>query len=299
MKVGSTVFKIQDLELSIQDNIFVSIKELNELRREVLEELTTTRKKKKKEVIILPEIICITENKNNEKKLHALVRTEEQLEACLEENIHHIYVADEELYKKYETYENVYLRLERVKKSHPKLENKKLLIGETGDILAYKNNNQLVSDYYLNVANHETIDYLLSQNVKQITLSVECNEQQIKQITSHYRQIPRLEVIIYGHLEVMVTKYCPLKMLVNQDKTPCQICKNNKQYYLKDRNNELYPLVQHKELTHILHYKTIEKDPIPYLDMGITDFRLELWKENKQETKALIKKYQNYLIKQS
>ncbi|MBE6147385.1 MAG: U32 family peptidase [Firmicutes bacterium] len=297
-KVGSTVFEITDLKLLISDNIFISIKQLNELRREILDELTTLRKKNKKEVVILPEIVHIPECEDSENKLHVLVRTEEQLKVCLEEKINNIYVTDEDLYKQYESYDNVYLRSERVKKNHPYLENKRLLIGETGDIFAYRKTNQLVSDYYLNVANHETIDYLLKQNIKQITLSIECSEEQVSNIVSYYQKAPRLEIIIYGYVEVMVTKYCPLKMLVNNDKVPCQVCKNKKQYYLKDRNQAYYPLIQQHELTHILHYKPIDKNPKPYLLMGIKNFRIELWKENSEETKILIKKYQNYLIKE-
>ena len=70
--------------------------------------------------------------------------------------------------------------------------------------------------------------------------------------------------------------------------------KNDNQYYLKDRNNKFYKLVNN-ELTHgttILNCnKTNLIDNIKELEhMGITNYRIELLDESYDETKEIIER---------
>ncbi len=97
-----------------------------------------------------------------------------------------------------------------------------------------------------------------------------------------------VELIIYGRLELMVMKYCPLKKCLNY----CKDCKkSNDIFYLEDRFNNKYPLIHNNCITSIMHYKNIDKldELSEYKNMGISNFRIELFNENYKETEKCIK----------
>jgi len=94
----------------------------------------------------------------------------------------------------------------------------------------------------------------------------------------------------------MITKYCPLNMLLNNNQKPCSLCKD--QYYLKDTNGRMFPIIQNNCLTTILNHKPLNDiDKINYYqNLGIKHFRIELFNENYEQTKELINKIKNKLI---
>ena len=296
LKLGNTPFICNSIDINIKDNIFVPISKINELRRKIVEELINIRENNKKEVII-NDIESLSKYDDDKKELNVLVRNESQLKACLDNNIDKIYITDSILYDKYKENKNVYLRLSHVNNKYKDYENSNLLIGEIGSINKYSSNNKLSGDYYLNVTNSYTVDYFRKNNLDNITLSTECNIENIKDIVSNIGN-KNIEVIIYGRLEAMIMKYCPLKMLINNDNKVCSICRNGNKYYLKDRNNEIYPLLQDNtnHLTHILYYKNYDKDnELNELKEIINKYRLELFDEDYLKTVNLIKKYKTLL----
>ena len=297
-KLKDTPFCLVDYDLDVDDKIFVSISKLNELRRKAINKLIDIRENIKEEVIINEKYSLkkITEEINP--LISALVRNKEQLKVCLEEKIDIIYVTDYKLYKEYSNLNNVYLRTSRVMNKYNDYNNEKLLVGETGSIYKYKNSNELVSDYYFNVTNSYNVDYFRQLNIKGITLSVEGNIDNIKNIISKVGN-GNLEVIVYGKLEAMIMKYCPLKLLVNDDKTPCNVCRNKKRYELKDRNGERYPMLPENELTHIFYYRNLNLiDKIEdLLVLGINRYRIEFFDEDSKEVKNIIKKIKHFFNK--
>ena len=100
-----------------------------------------------------------------------------------------------------------------------------------------------------------------------------------------------IEIIVYGWIEAMVMKYCPIKTLTNN----CN-CKNNS-YYLK-QNNRLFPIIQNNCLTTILNHKPINNiDKIKYYkNLGIQHFRIDLYNETYDETIKIIKNIKNNII---
>ena len=175
--------------------------------------------------------------------------------------------------------------------------NDNLLVGEMGSIYKYLGNNSLISDYYLNVVNGYHISYLRHIGINNITLSIENNVDSISNIISSVGN-SGLEVLVYGKVEAMIMKYCPLKMLVNNDKTPCNVCRNGKKYELKDRNGERYPLIQDKELTHIFYYRNVElEDRLNDLvKCGVLRYRFEFFDEDSSQIKSILKKYKSILL---
>lgn len=297
-KLGDQPFKLDRIDLDISDNIFIPISKINEIRREAISKLINIREDSKKEVIINN---CVKLDKgisNEDIKLVALVRNKEQLNACLDEKIDEIYITDYKLYKEYSHLNNIYLRLPRVMNNYKDFNNTKLLVGEMGSIYKYKNNNSLASDYFLNVTNSYHVNLLRNLGIKNICLSVESSIENISNIVSKVGN-NNLEVFIYGKIEVMIMKYCPLKMLVNKDKMPCSICKNSKKYELKDRNGSIYPLLQENELTHIFYYRNFDlSNGINQLkEIGINRYRIEFLDEDCKAVKNVIKNIKTFFNK--
>lgn len=289
-KLGNTPYKASLIEVNIDTNLFINIKSINELRRKAVQELTSKRihphqisspSYTKKQSTTLDKYP--SQDKIN---ISILTRNETQLKCALENQIDTIYTTDYNLYNTYKDYNNIYYRLPRIINTHPNLENENLLITEIGSLNHYQKNNHLISDYTLNITNHNSIELLTKNNVKKVTLSVELTDNQIKNIMK--TNYPA-ELIIYGRLELMVMKYCPLKKCLNY----CKNCKDSKdKFYLEDKEKNRYPMLRENCITHILHKNITNKIPniYNYISYGIKNFRIELFNEDYNEVENLIKK---------
>ena len=289
-KLGNTVFSLSNLNILMDDNVFVPMKEVNNLRRLLCEEIECLRSNNKKEVIIEDTQIDSVKMEISH-DISFLVRNEEQLEYLLDKEVC-IYVEDILLYKKYKR-ANVFYKTNRVSSNFPLLENENLLASELGAITKYSENNNVCSDYYLNVANNYTLNLLANLNVKKIGLSVEHTDAMLKCLLDNAKNkgnILNVELLIYGRPELMIMKYCPLNTFVNQNEKNCFICHNNK-YYLKSQSNEQYPVITRNCLTKLLHSKNINLiSKIDYYkSLGITNFRLDLYDESIEQIADLLK----------
>lgn len=282
-KLGNTPFITNDLKIIKDNNIFIGLSNLNEIRRLVVNKLINLRENTKKDVIInniTPKDITKEENIT----ITALVRTEEQLKVCLDNNLDNLYLTDYNLYNKYKHLNNIYYRVDRLDNKKD-LVGEKLLVPEIGNIYKYKDNNTLIGDYYLNVTNSNTINYLLSLGLTRVTLSPELDDIRLKDIMKENYPV---ELIIYGRLELMLMKYCPLKQCLNY----CSNCKTSTdKFYLENNNKERYPIIRNNCITHIMHSKNINKiDNInTYIKMGIKHYRIELYEETSNEVSRIIK----------
>lgn len=280
-KLGSTPFIINNLNINIDNGFFVSMKLLNELRRYLCDKLIYERTRIRREYIKENYLLNNDKEDNSTYEISVLARSEYQVEAAISMNVDRIYV-DNILYEKYKNYSNIYLRLPRVNKDYNYKSNN-VLATEYGAINRYNDENiNLISDYYLNVVNSYSIKFLLDHNVKRVTLSPEVNYDNLDSLLFK----DKLELIIYGRLELMLTKSCSIREVINS----CP-CNKDDKYYLEDINGNRYPIVHSGCLTHIMHYKNINYlDKIDYYkSIGIKSFRLELFDENYEETIRLIK----------
>lgn len=283
-KLNDTAYFLKELEVDIDNDIFVRVSEINELRRKCIDALNNMRIKPKN--IEVKQFSTRDFNKYD-KGVHfnILVRNENQLKYLLNRNVSLI-VPDQKLYSKYKNYSNVYYRTNRVKESFM---SERTSVSELGALF---NNRDSFSEYYLNIANHYTIN-ALSDYLKVPELSVELSDEEIYRIANYYDKSVNLEVFIYGRIELMLLKYCPLNLLVNKDSI-CHVCSNGRRYYLVDRNNYEYPLVHDKleHVTHLLDNKITNKlnNLNDYIDHGINYFRIELLDETEEEIKNILER---------
>ena len=277
-KLGNTPFICNKINIDINKDIFVNMKDLNNIRRLLCDKLIKERTSIKRDIII--NKYNFTYNKDNSYNIEVsvLARNKQQVKAALDMNIDRIYV-DSKLYNEYKDNNKIYLRLERVNNNY-NYDSNNILATELGAINKYKNTN-LISDFYLNVVNNYSIKYLLDKGVKRVTLSPEINYNYLDDYI-----LDKVEIIIYGTIENMLTKSCPIKEL-----NICP-CKEEDIYYLEDINKNRYRVLHNNCLTHIMHYKKINYiDNIKYYkDLGIRSYRLELLDENYDEVVELISK---------
>lgn len=284
-KLGNTPFKIANISIGEFESKFINIKDLNAIRRNAIEELIFIRENSKKEVIQRKYNEEMHKNSLKGKlTLSVLVRDEEQLLKCLT-YFDRIYVIDRNLYNLYKDNPKIYYRGSRI---YEKTNIKNTLATELGEIY----DGAKISDYFLNITNHETLDYL-SKYVDINTLSIELEDDNIERIMKHNNY--NVEMLLYSTLELMITKYCPVNKVANKD-TVCTKCMKN-EYKLVDRNGSKYPIKTDvkNHLTHILDSKVtnnLEKLKY-YYNLGIRNFRIELNSEDSKEIDDIIKNLDN------
>ena len=267
-KLGGTPYEFNQLIINIDDNIFVDIKELNEIRRQVISLLTEKRMYQTN--YIKKDYHKNLDNYLEERNVNILITNKKQYEQINDKDINDIYVDSESLYNELKEDKKVILKLPRVINKYKDYD-QLLLIGELGSINKYTN---VYSDFSLNVTNSYSVAFLHGLGVKKITLSYELNDRQIKDIVDNYKKRynchPNLELIIYGNEEVIITKFNLLDYYkINGDAS-----------YLKDRFNNLYPIKIQDNLMHIYNYKARwTKEIVKYYEMGINNLRINLLDE--------------------
>ena len=275
-KLNDTPYQLRNLNINSDENIFIPLKAINELRREGIAKLNEMRLERK--VVLADEKSFIPEqNELNDPILRVEVSNQEQYDACQELGIANIY------------FKNVIRR----NNANYRDINGEVLVGGLGGINHYKDTNYVVSDYSLNVVNYQTTAILSSLGVKRITLSPEIDKEHIAKLLDNYKLIyntyPNLELIVYGRMKLMHTKYCPLKRL-----GLCGKCKENR-YALKDEFAS-FPLLFNDDCTiNVLNSKKLNLiDDLDSLN-GINNYRLVFTDETKDEAKEIIEKFQTKL----
>lgn len=260
-KLGNTCYEFQELTLSMDENLFISIKEINELRRKAFELLDETRLKrvhleKQNYEITLPDF-------QRKKEFTFYARNKNSYEKHKLENFHTIYM--EESIKKEVNDERVILKLPRIMKNYPNYE-KKVLVGEIGSLFQYP---IFETDFSFHVTNSYTLAFLHSLGSKKVTLSYELNFEQTKELLegyqNRYHKHPNVELIISGYLEAMIMKYNLFEdyHLTNE-------------VYLVDRFQNYYLVENKKDYAILYHYQKREiKNYEDYYKIGVNSFRIE------------------------
>ena len=277
-KLGNTPFVCNQCIVESDSEIFISIKELNELRRALIEKLI--EKRENKEISFQKNIVNFEEVPRYEKfGITALVKTEEQLNKCLDKKISRIYVTNKSLYDKYKNITNIYLKLPRCSRNPKKFEVENNLIS---DYYEYQKDKNYIADYTMNVSNIYTIYYLSKYNLSYITPSVELTESELKNMIRKYnakfKELPNVEIFAYGKVENMLIKGNILQL------------DNYSDVKLIDFKNRKFPVFYDGESTHILNYenKVIEDKEILELSSSI---RLQFFDESEEVVEQIVNKY--------
>ena len=147
------------------------------------------------------------------------------------------------------------------------------------------------TDFSIHVFNNMTINFLKNLGVAGVTLSPELNLAQIKNLAKK-SPLP-LECIVHGRQELMISAYCVLgSFLGNLDKKNCpHVCKSGN-FYLRDRKNELFPVVTDQFCRmHILNAKTLSMIENRADFNGIARIRIDCRYLSVHETAKIVRAY--------
>lgn len=225
-KTGNTPYIFSKIDLNCK-NVYLSIKELNEFRRNILEELTLqketfhrNREINRKELILeIPERIRKSKGIKFNKysvAIDSYYAKEFNSNKC-----------NFDIYYRGNKYsENKYYYLPRV--NFPEKDCNKGIdfsncvsssLGTLGNI----------SSIYMNVVNSYSVRVLESLGVQKVGLSFELSFENMNDLiqayVKRYKSNPQLEVMIYGHIQMMYMKHCFINKEYKINKMPCGACK--------------------------------------------------------------------------
>ena len=185
-KLGNSIYMCKNFRINLDENMFIPIKELNVIRRTLIEKLNNKRlenKTKFKKVDCNYKKSNITETNS----ISILIDTEQDYLDLNKINLN-FYTENKVLYEKYKNNKNIYFRLKRVINNFEEYKNEKLLINDIGAINKYKDNNEINADIYSNVTNCYSAKFLSELGVKRIGVSPELSIEEANNLYETYIQ---------------------------------------------------------------------------------------------------------------
>ncbi len=317
-KTKDTLFSFDAIDVDLDDNLFLpSIKVLNELRRNALEEILVIAKSRLNR--LSPTLN--SEDFNIKRKTFSPKRTISILLNVLDENesyenlknVDQVYIPLNHFSnKKYESvlhtithHFDTYLYLPTIVKANYKnLLNtmiaksidtfpiKGFVISNLGDAIfikkmceKYPNRFSFIGNYTLNVYNHKTQEEWKKLGVKKLTVSPELDSKTMQNMTEN--SLVEQELIVYGKTPLMTMNYCLLGK-TNRCFPTCKVyCKENKEYYLKDRLGFTFRVMPDRVQTvsTIYNSKTIS---IEGSNFSVSSYRIDLLGENVEQINSIV-----------
>lgn len=270
-KLGNSPFTLKNINIKMDDNIFIPVKQLNETKRFLVNDIIEKKTSVNKKVNFNVEKIKMTHS--NTIKISAYSDNEEILKYLLK-NTDRVYTSNFNLYKKYKN-KKLYYKLPRTSFNLPDLENENLLITELGSFYKYSKNNNTIVDSTLNITNSFSAGFFKST----YNISTECNPIQIKNILNYTNEA---EILIYGRKELMIMNYCIIK-----DNMGCKYCKHK--FELKNKDNIHFPIINKHCKNKILSPIINDISKIgEYHKYGINNFRFDFYNETLEEVKNIL-----------
>ena len=303
-KIGGTPFYLETLEVFSDELSFISVSEINQMRREAMDTLSKERMFRE-DATIRPYVLTSHVNFDDQEKLIVKVRTESQMKTAITAGIKEIYY-DDLLEKNLPIVTDVTLipARKRIIDESPYDIVKPTVISEIGAMYLNQNAYPLITDEFINVTNIYTAALLSHYHVKRLTLSTELDRDHIINFSKRYyhtfNAYPNLEMVVYGHKDLMISKYCPVAKSFGY-KPNCKLCFKH-QYYLKHDYQGQFALINDG------HCNMRVMDPLPIsliddLDVlrqaNIKTFRLDFTLESEAETLKIIQAFQLALAHQS
>jgi len=329
-KTGDTPYIIEQMDVRTDDNCFLPLKQINRMRREVLQRLS----EKRSSVHIRPSAAADPQSLVNEllqgkrtakagrEEFIAGIRSREAAESALDAGADTIYLLSD-VYKddmeadaaalarlcssrdrrffivlpsivRAKEYQELQYRLERI--------SEKAGASGFGIVLSAAGQQELAVrlgmesyriNYTFNVFNSAAASHLAWEGAEAIGLSPELTLAQIRDISSRC-PVP-LEAVVYGYMPVMTTEYCPISVQ-NSGCDQMGGCKTSN-YGIMDEKRKIFRLVKlHSCRTQLLNSDVLllAEELRDFTAGGVTKLRGDFYLESPEETGRIIKLYKNY-----
>lgn len=309
-KTGNTPFEFEDIKLELDDNLFIPVSSLNELRRNALEELMSR--------IIEREIVnmnlefkpisnfsFVLNNKSNStQRINLLLNVLDN-----NSNYYNLTGVDrlfiplkyfvlseysDKLKSICQTF-NTYIYMPNVLRDSIKIDFDNIVssfkingfvISAINQLdIVGKYNLELIGNYTLNVYNTHTINFLQSKGIIETCITPELNDFDTKQLIET-SSLP-LELMVYGRIPFMTMNYCLLGKSNKCYKECSRLCNSNKKFYIKDRLGLNFRIVPDNmsTITTIYNSKITSFD---YSDFNVNSVRISILDENEDQIQKII-----------
>jgi Collagenase and related proteases len=331
-RLGGTLYQLDQLEVALEGDLIVPVRELNRMRREAVEKLTGERPKPPIYVKHMMDPLDDAPNqaatgqsrqKVTDPKLTALCRNLEQVEAAVQMDVEMIY-ADFEFIKQFPAAIEVARRAGKpIALATPrihmpgengyhanilKLQPDAVLVRNTGALYYYlraraanpdKPFPRLIGDFSLNVANHKAVEVFAEAGLDLITPSYDLNIQQMVDMLEQ-SDTSRLEVVIQQHLPMFHTEHCVYCTFMSEgtDYTNCGRPCEDHRASLQDRIGMSHP-VRVDEGCRNTVYNAIEQSGAEYIrnfmELGVPSYRVEFLEETPEKVREVLGLYRDAL----
>ena len=322
-RLGGTAFHLGDLQLKgdPEGTLFLRVSELNELRRQAVEQLISARKQIGRNRTTDPDVVskwfqARTQNENNksdsaagkatDSRLHLLVRTAEQLQAAIQFNPASITLDYLELYGLRPAVEQIRSAGIMPRVASPRILKPAeqnvirfllslecpILVRSGGllrDLLEMPDTQlpPLIGDFSLNAANVVSANCYLGMGLKSITPTYDLDASQIEQL-AQWVDPDRLEVISYSHLPVFHTEHCVFCRFMSDgtDNTNCGHPCEKHRVALRDASGREHPVMADVGCRNTVFGAEAQVSPKSisvWQAVGIADYRLEFVHETPQQ----------------
>lgn len=327
-RLGGTVYQLEKLDVDLQGDVIVPMRELNNIRRRAVELLAGERPKppvyvKRAATVFSDAAYSASPVARGEAKLTALCRSLPQVEAALEAGVEMIY-ADFEFIKQFPAaVEAVHAAGKRIALATPRihmpnengyhknilrLKPDAVLVRNTGALYFYLRHRmenpdadhpQLIGDFSLNIANHKAVDLFLEAGCDLVTPSYDLNIQQMVDLLERSKT-SQMEIVIHQHLPMFHTEHCVYCTFLSEgtDFTNCGRPCESHRASLQDRIGMSHP-VRVDEGCRNTVYNAIEQSGAEYLtnfmDLGVATYRVEFLEETPEQVHEVIDLYNRAL----
>ncbi len=262
-RTGNTIYNINIFDLDYDDNIFIPIKTLNDLRRDSLEKLEELRIDKPKIIEKQQYNIDLPDFEHTEWKILYL-STYEDYHISMGSHYNEVIIP----YNK--SYDDYWIRYNIPRVQEYISERKgNVYVSDLGSVYKFKLKD-MASSYFMNVTNAYSVALLHSLGVRRVALSIEMNDYQIKSLINNYEETfgkhPNVEVVVDTLPESMIIKYDLFNGKYDS--------KND--YYLKDKFGNKFKVIRRDNFTVIFNHERLIKENPEYLyELGVNALRYD------------------------
>jgi U32 family peptidase len=331
-RLGDTPYSLGQIEMTLPAGCMLPKSVLNDLRRQVVQQLLETRQQSRSQVYQperYAELLAAIQAKPrlptpNQIQLSVLVRNEEQFQAVLAWNSPTEAVQLDAIYCDWEDVRRyraavtqardvgrtIGLATLRVMKPNEegllsiigRAEPDRVLVRHLGALSYYRElrpDLPLFGDFSLNVTNPLTANWLTEQGLQRLIPSFDLNWEQLVDLVQQY-DLSRLEPVIHQHIPMFHNEHCVFAALLSTGKDwrdcgrPC----DRHKIELRDRVGAEFPVLADTGCRNTV-FNSVAQSAMEYLprmlNLGIKQFRIDLLREDAAQTSELLDRYARVL----
>lgn len=322
-RMGNTPFVLRELTISGADNLMIPFSDLNEVRRQAIDDLIARRLNSQRR-----PIISIREYRKEKQRLltppayakntaapalTVAVNSTEQARLALDQGADRVLLGLEGIGTrkrpgKKQLQELLLWNNSTVSRVIPVLPRihlpgevhsyrdiidqgyKSLMVGNWGDLYwGLQQGATIMADYSLNIFNAYSLQFLLDLGLDSVCVSPELNFAQL----NGFRDFAKVEMLVHGELMLMESQHCMLGSTLGATDGKCAVCSQDK-YYLQDEKGYKFPVVTDADCRfYVFNSRTlcIIEDLERVLNKGPQSIRIEARLYNDAELSQTVKIY--------